>query len=225
MYLPKYSPVILLPLVFFTSCLGPKKMNKWIASEYGETVDINKNKSDYITVTSPLINDDPHASKGMQKTTAFLPLIFYWKVNYHVSETLNPRIPVNVFTTTFTNYANSKGLRQKLDGAKLELTINKIPVTFSLNQDDRVYYFILFYIHSEKIYLLPEARELSITYKLTRNNAVIKNGVLNIPDQNKIQKTRFLESMKKATSEYLSEYDDNIRAMAKSAVDKIITEL
>ena len=107
----------------------------------------------------------------------------------------------------------------------LELTINKIPATFSLHQDDRVYYFILFYINSENIYLLPEKKELTIGYKITRSNSEIKTGELTIPDQNKIQKTRFMESMKKATSEYLSEYDDNIRAMAKTAVDKLLTDL
>lgn len=216
---------LILFFALFTSCVGPAKMNKWVADEYGETTTLTKSKNDYITVSSPLITIDDKSSKASKRTKRFLPLLFYWKMDYQLSAILNPKIPVNLFTSTFTTYANSKNIKQKLNGGKLELIINRVPVTFSFNDDENLYWFVLFYIHTVKLYTLPEKQELIVDYKLTKGTDIIKSGSVNIPDANKIQKTRFLESVKKATKEYLSQYDENIRAMARSAAEQIITQL
>ena len=219
---------IIIPLFFLLiifGCFGPKKMNKWIASEYGETIDLNKNRTEYISISSPLITSDARASTAAKRTKSFLPMIFYWKWAFELSGTLNPKIPINLFTSTFTTYANTKGLRQKLDGAKLEMSINKIPVTFSYNDDNKLFYLILFYVHSQKLYYEPQVSDMVISYKVLKNNSASKAGVLNIPDANKIKNMRFLQSAKKAAQEYMQQYDDNIRAMAKAAVDKLISEL
>ncbi len=50
------STIILSSSIFFSSCLGPKKIDKWVAKQYGESVpDPVKKKTDYLTVSSPLI--------------------------------------------------------------------------------------------------------------------------------------------------------------------------
>ena len=200
-------------------------MNKWIASEYGETIELNSKKSDYFTITSPLITTDDKASTSTKRTKSFLPLLLYWKWDYELSGTLNPKIPINLFTSTFTSYGNSKGLKLKLDGAKLELAVNKVPVSFSFNDDNKLFFLLLFYVHINKLYYAPQKSDMEISYKLLKNNSQNKSGVLTIPDANKIQKIRFLQSAKKAAQEYMQQYDDNIKAMAKAAVDKLIAEL
>lgn len=199
-------------------------MNKWIATEYGETTDLKKSRSDYITVSSPLITSDDRTSTAAGRTKSFLPLIVYWKWHYELSGKLNAKVPLNIFTSAFTTYANSKGMKQKLDGAKLELTVSQIPVSFSFNDDQRMYGFI-YYVVVEKVYFAPQKNELVVAYRLTKNNSEIKSGILNIPDANKIQNLRYWESAKKATHEYLSQYDENIKSMAKAAADKILGEL
>ena len=217
--------LVILVAATVCGCLGPRRIDKWIASEYGPTTTLNKNKSDYINITSPLITGDEVSSKSTKKTRHFLPLLFYWKCDYRVSSTLNSKIPINTFTSAFTNYANSKGVRQKLNGSKVEISIDKIPVSFSFNDDETVVYLVFFYVDNQKIYWLPEKQEMVLTYKIINSNAAVKTGVINIPDPNKTEKPRFFESAKRATSEYLSHYDDNIRAMAKMAVDKLIADL
>lgn len=212
-------------LIIFTGCFGPKKMNNWIASEYGESIELNRNKSNYFTINSPLITTDEKASTSTKRTKSFLPLLLYWKWDYELSGTLNPKIPINLFTSTFNTYGNSKGLRQKLDGGKLELSINKVPVTFSFNDDNKLFYLILFYVHLNKLYYAPQKSDMVIGYRILKNGTESKSGTLNIADANKIQNMRFLQSAKKAAQEYMQQYDDNIRAMAKSSVDKLISEL
>ena len=212
-------------VISFTSCIGPKRMDKWIGEKYGETTTFIKPKANYFTLTSPLITADEKTSSSTKNTRKFLPLFFYWEVDYQISSTLNPKVPLNLFITSFTNYANSKNLKQKLNGQILEMTINKLPTTFSLNDDFRDINLILLQINWEKIYVLPENTNLQITYKLLKENVEIKNGVLNIPDMNRIKEKGYFKKMKTATIEYLTLYDENIKLIAKSAVDKMLGEL
>ena len=217
--------IIISLLTSSTGCIGPKRMDKWIGEKYGETTTSIKPKANYFSLTSPLITADEKTSSSTKNTRKFLPLIFYWEVDYQLSSTLNPKIPINLFISNFTTYANSKNLKEKLDGNNLELTINKIPTSFSLNDDFRSIVLLLIPISWEKIYLLPVNTDLQISYKLKKENVEVRNGILNIADLNQFQEKAYFKSMKKATIEYLTLYDQNIKIMAKSAVDQIIEKL
>lgn len=208
-----------------SSCVSPKKIDKWIGEQYGEATTLNKPKANYFTITSPLVTADSKTSNSIKEKSKMLPLFFYWQFNYRVSSVLNPKIPMNSFVSAFTSYANSKGLKQKLNGQKLELTIDKMPTTFSFNDDFRDINLLLAQIRWEKIYLLPENADMAISYKLTKDNGEIKNGVINIADPNKVKHKRYFQKMKTATQDYLAQYDENIKSMAKTAVEKVIVEL
>ena len=208
-----------------SSCVSPKKIDKWIGDQYGEATTLNKPKANYFTVASPLVTADSKTSNSVKEHTKVLPLLFYWQFNYKISSTLNPKIPMNSFVSAFTSYANSKGLKQKLNGQKLELTIDKMPTTFSFNDDFRDINLLLAQIRWEKIYLLPENADMAISYKLIKDNGEIKNGVINIADPNKLKQKKYFQKMKTATQDYLAQYDENIRSMAKTAVDKVMVDL
>lgn len=225
-FVTKVKLTFVFTIVFsFTSCIGPKKIDKWIGQKYGETTTSIKPKANYYTLTSPLITADEKTSSSTKKTRKFLPLIFYWQVDYQLSSTLNPKIPINLFISAFSTYANSKNLREKLDGKNLEMTINKIPTSFSLNDDFRSIVLLIVAFSWEKIYLLPVNTDLQISYKLSKENGEINNGVLNISDLNKIKEKTYFKTMKRATTEYLTQYDENIKLMAKSAVVQMIEKL
>lgn len=217
--------VLYVIIVSFSGCIGPKKMDKWIADQYGETTTSNKSKADYFTITSPLLTSDDKTSNSTKNTKRILPLIFYWEVDYQVHSTLNPKVPMNLFVSAFTIYAKSKNLKEKLDGQKLEMTINKMPTSFSFNDDFRDINLLLIQINWEKIYILPEKADMSIAYTLTKDNKEIKTGVINIADPNEIKEKTYFKKMKTATIEYLTQYEENIKSMAKYAVDKILVEL
>jgi len=157
------------------SCIGPKKIDKWISEEqYGETTTSIKPKANYFTIASPLVTADTKTSNSAKENTQVLPLIFYWQIDSKISSTLNPKVPMNLFVSSFTTYANSKGLKQKLNGQKLEMTIDKMPTTFSFHDDFRDINLLLAQIHWEKIYLLPEKADMTISYKLTKDNGETK---------------------------------------------------
>lgn len=217
--------IVYMIIVSATSCISPKKMDQWIGEQYGETAVSNKPKADYFTLTSPLLTADNKTSSSTKSTRKFLPLIFYWQVDYRISSTLNPKVPMNLFVSAFTSYASSKSLKQKLNGQKLEMSINKMPTAFSFNDDFRDINLVLAQIHWEKIYILPENTDLMITYKLSKDNVETKSGVINIADPNKIKKKTYFKKMKTATLEYLTQYNENIKSMARSAVDQMLAEL
>src|ERR1044071_2673950 len=92
----KTNAVFLFIIVFvMTGCISEKKMNKYVTSRYGETVTLKKIKSDYITISSPLLTDNNITSESLKKTKSFIPLLLYIRAYYQTSCTLNPKIPIN----------------------------------------------------------------------------------------------------------------------------------
>ena len=108
------------------SCLGPKSINKMVAAKYPPPMAPAKKKQKQITISSSLKWPDYDISKTEKNTSGMLPLIVYWQFDYKNTCTLNPQIPLNIFNTTVHSYA-PHGLRQKLQGRRLETLWNKFP--------------------------------------------------------------------------------------------------
>lgn len=204
-----------------TGCITAKKMDKYVSTQYGDNIMLKKIKSDYLTISSPLITDDALPSASSMKTKKVLPLILYWRMDYRTNCILNPKIPINQFSTSLATYANSKGLKKKLNGAMLELTINKLPLSFSFNDD----FSFLILVGWEKVYLLPENNEMALSYKIINSGSKVKEGTITVADPNQIKGTRYFQSVRNATREYLTQYDENMKTMAKSVVDQLLSEL
>ena len=213
--------IIILFSTLQTGCITARKMDKYVSNQYGEVINTKKIKSDYLSITSPLITDNPTPSNSSMKTKKMLPLILYWRMDYRTTCTLNPKIPINQFSAALATYANSKGLKKKLNGAMLELTVNKVPLSFSFNDD----FSFLLLVSWEKVYLLPEKNEMALSYKITNNGSDVKEGTIAVADPNQIKGTRYFQSVRNATREYLTQYDENMKTMAKSVVDQLLSEL
>ncbi len=200
-------------------------MNKWMNKQYGEPISSpGKLKNDYIAIGSPLLTADTKASTG-DKHSKVLPLLFYWKFDYLVSCVLNTNIPLNTFSSTVLPYANSKGLKQKLNGQKIELTVTNLPNAFSLKDKGHIIWLILYAVNWHKTGLVPENKNLVVSYKILNGSEITKTGQVSVPDTNQPLQLRFMQSPKKATGHYLEQYDENMRLMSKKIVDAIMAEL
>jgi hypothetical protein len=210
--------------VFMTSCLGPKKIDRWIAEKYVDPpVPIKKNHNQ-IVILSGLPFPAAKFSTTESNTSHMLPLIVYWQFDYKNTTTLNPQIPVNIFTTTVFSYA-SHGLQQKLNGQRIELTIEKIPTKFAI--DDKGHIIWVIYAFSwEYLTVLPEERDLVVSYKVFDvNNQQMKQGTVTITSPDKPIDVHMFQSLKKKTWAFLDQYDAGIAIMSKHIVDKLVTEL
>jgi len=219
-----FSKVILIVFslsFLLTSCLGPKRLNKWVAKQYSDK-SFSSMKNNTISITSKVKAVDDNLSFSKSNTTDFLPLIFYWSWSYNNICTLNPKIPITNFSSTILG--NNK-LKQKLNGQRIELTVENIPNTFTLVDKGHEIFFVYAY-GWDVMSIKPDIKDLVVSYKLfNADNSVAKNGSITIPDSDKGVKMGMFQSVKKKTWQYLTDYDANIVSMTNSFIDKLITEL
>lgn len=199
-------------------------MDGWI-EEYEGGFTTKLKTSDYITIKTPDLPKSDVASVSEKGKSKLVPLLFYWKSERTVVSKLNPYIPVVNINSTIIQYANTKKLREKLNGQKLELTISKVPTAFTLIDRYQLIFFVLYYVHWQKIFIGPQQQDLVITYRILKDDTETKKGVITIADPSKSVNLKFLQSVKKMTWNYLEEYDNIIKAMSKEFVDKLMLEI
>lgn len=154
-----------------------------------------------------------------------LPLLFYWKWQYGTFSTLNEAIPDATIASTILPYANVKKLKQKLNGQKIELSITKVPTQFSVVDNGWLVFIVLYYINNDDISMEPQAQDLVVTYRILKDNAETKTGTITVADRNKPRHVKLFRSTKKTFWSYLDDYNNDIQAMSKEVVDKLITEV
>jgi len=220
------SLIAIILLAGFQSCLGPKKMNKWVTKQYGDQLNapVPKKMPDYLTVTSSLPMDGSEGSTGERKISHFLPLLVYWQWDDRLSCTLNPKIPVYNFTSTATNYAAKKGLKQKLGTQRVELHIDKMPSTFAI--DDKAHLvWVIYAVGWDFVSIQPEKQDMVVSYRVLQGDTEVKKGTITVTDINKPIPIGFYQSVKKKTWSYLEDYDANIATMTRTVIDKLVEEL
>src|SRR5262249_4735447 len=153
------------------SCLTPKKLDKWIDQHYQGLEQPQKKNSkvstnNYLVVNSNVPSTGDQYSNSEKVNSYLLPLLFYYKYDYRLSSTINPKIGVDNFTRTVLSYSNKKGLKQKLNGRTVELSLDSIPHV--VDSDDNGYYVwvILFGFGQEAISVQPQTRNMVVSYKI-----------------------------------------------------------
>jgi len=212
-------------LLAFTlgGCLGPRMVNKWVAHHYQpDAIEPSKRKNEQIIIASKLPESGPHPSETEKKWSHVLPLIVYWHFDYRNTCTLNPRIAVNHFTAAVSAYGGSR-LKGKMNGGRLELTIEQMPTVFVL--DDRGW-LVFPGFGAETLSIQPAIADLVVAYRLyDKNNTIVKTGTIRIEDPDKAVSLKMFHSLKNMTGEYLDRYDENITSMSKRLIDKLAAEL
>jgi hypothetical protein len=211
-------------MIFLSSCLTSKKMDAFISDQYNNEIPkVNKRKQAAdITFSSAL----PSATADISTTeshTKVLPLIVYWVIDDRHTCSLNSGIAAADFANEVNKLAN-KGLNQKLDGEKLELTVEQAPATFALVDKTHAIW-LIYAIHWDKVYIEPQAKDLVVSYKLLKNDSTLKTGLITIKNTENNKNLRFFQSWKSAISEHLADYDTNVSAMTNQFVDQLMQQL
>ena len=210
--------------IFFSSCLTSQKMDAYISDQYNNEIPrVNKrNQRAEITYTSSL----PSTLSDISSTEShnkILPLIVYWNIEERKNCTLNSGIAAADFENEVNKLAG-KGLHQKLAGKKLKLTLEQAPSTFALVDKTQAIW-LIYAIHWEKVYIEPQPADLVVTYKLYKNDNIVKNGTITIKNTEKNKGLRFFQSWKSAISEHLADYDTNISSLSQQVVDQLEQQL
>lgn len=212
------SLVLLFLMGGFSSCLSSQKMDAHVAQYYGNRLPKpNKMKQDVVVNSAYPSEDD--ISTTVKKTTNILPLVIVWKYDYRHTCTLNPSIAVSGFSNVVNNM--SARLAQKLNGRRLELTVEQVPNAFALVDRGM----IVLLVHWDRIYIEPDTKDMIVSYKVLQNDTVEKTGKINIKSPEHNRNIRFAQSWRSSATEYLTGYQATIAAMGKSFVTKLLEEL
>lgn len=213
---------LFLSVTLLSGCLTSRKMDAFVAAHYNNQLPKEKKKSD-ITILSKVASPSGAISTTVQKTSKVLPLIVYWQMDYRHTCTLNPAIAVNQFAST-VNALSAKALGQKLNGQRLELSVEQIPTAFAL-VDKAHLIWLVYAISWDKIYMEPDGKDLVVSYKLLQSDNTEKTGTITVKSTARNQGLRYFQSWKSATSEHLADYSANITAMSKTFVSKLAEAL
>lgn len=218
--------VILFLASTLTSCLNSRMVDRHLAKEYGSVPKVSLKKgSETVKISSPLLNDNDTISKTIHKFHNVIPLIVYWHSNNDNYTTLNAKIPLSRFTSTVQTTQNIKKLNEKIGGKKLDLYIDSIPQEFSINYYENIIFLILFQIKWSETSIKGKETNLVVRYKLSDNAQEIKQGTIVIPYPKDKMVLGMFKSWKKATSEFLEKYHENIDSMTKQCIDKLVQEI
>jgi len=209
------------------SCLSNKRLDKWVAKHYSESQQPQKKNSrnvnnNYLTVTTTMISMGDLYSTSQKTNSYLLPLLFYWKFDFRNSCTLNPQIGIDNFTTTVLAYANKKGLKQKLNGRTVELSVDEMPHIFDMDDKGYMVWVILFYFGKEELSIQPQNKDIVVSYKLMQDGTETKKGKITIPDVSKSIYLKMFQSTRKKTWQFLEQHDANITAASRLVIDKLI---
>jgi hypothetical protein len=219
-------PILFLLIVLsFSGCLTTKRVDSWINTHYGDGAMPTARRCDYIQVKTP----DPVSSTPISITekhkSKLIPALFYWKWKYGTKSTLNGSIPGKYFSSAAIPYANSKKLKEKLNGQTLELSIENMPAQFSMIYDGGAIFLLLWYVSWESVYVDPIVQDMVVNYRLLRDNVETKTGTITIEDRNRAFQVKMFKSAKKTFWNYLDQYNTNIQSMSRQVIDRLIAEI
>lgn len=67
--------------------------------------------------------------------------------------------------------------------------------------------------------------EMIVSYRILKDNVKTKKGTISIPNFDDKKPLGMFKNWKIATSEYLSQFDENISTMSKLIVDQLMSEI
>lgn len=206
-----------------TGCLTPAKFDIAVADNIALRSPKKIKTNEYVSVTSPLLTGNDQVSESI-RTRKVLPLVVYWRFDEIFTCTLNPKIPIDNFTSAIFSAAN-KSLKEKLAGKKLELVVEKVPNVFSMRDRTHLVMVAMYPVHWSTVALLTENTDLTVAYKLLEGGVEAKQGRITIPYAKDKNYLGFFQSWQKGVSEHLGQYETNIAAMSKSFIDALAKEL
>lgn len=218
--------ILLICFFAFFSCSPTKRMDRLLVRHYGDvTTTPLKKKSDYMAIQSNLVSKEAKPSQTEKGKRKFLPLLVYYRSDFSNVVTLNTNIALSNLDATVLSYANSKKLREKLNGRKVELFIDSIPHKFEIEDKGWMVFLLLYHVSSDDITINPEAQNLVVPYKIWNGNDVEKTGTLTVRNNAMVKRQKFLQFTNKWIHDYLDGYDEHIKMMSRELVDELILEL
>lgn len=216
--------ILIILAISLSSCVGTKRFSKFIYKKYDtHTVESGDRRNSYITISTTNLPTQDSLANVKKIKSLFIPAIFYWQWEGTISCELAPRFQAGKFATNMLLYADSAGLQEKLNGQRLEISIDSLPHSFMYTNKGFTLFFIVGYIMGAVEAIYPQDKNLKISYKLIRDTTQIKIGSFVLARKLKTMENIW-STTKKFTWKYLDRNEIMIKILSKEAIEKLITE-
>ncbi len=217
-------PIVWITAMAATGCLTPQKIDKFVAKQYNDRLPKPAiSPSATMAFHSAMPSGGTDISTTVHKTEKFLPLLVYWHVKESQNCTLNTAIAQATISTALNN-ASAQSLAQKLNGQKLDLTLEEAPVGFSLVNDSHAVWLIYAFSWS-RVYVRPDTKDIVVSYKVLQSDSTFKTGKVTVRNTQQDKNFRFFQSWKSALSEYIQSYNSTLTIMSRLLISKLSEEL
>jgi hypothetical protein len=212
-------------LVLCTGCISTRRAGRLVQERLQEApAPTPVAKSDYLDVRSRELVWLDTLSRTRTMRSWCVPAIFYWGWGKTITCDLNPSIPLGILTEEFMHYADSIGLQGRLQGARLELTIERMPSRFIYQSDMTSVFLVFAYATTSSETLRPDGEDLVVGWSTHRDGRVLKSGTITIPDRdpgagNVFRSTRYF------LRAYVDLYKGHVRYLGGRMMDQLMLEL
>ncbi len=218
----KQTILSILTIALLTSCIGTKRFNGFVEPKFQDKQLISTNENIIFDLTG--LENTSASITSTKVKSQFIPAILYWQWNNTIKCEVNPTIVGQSFQENFLRYSDTLKVKEKLQGRKLEMKIEKIPNSFVYTHKGNSVILIIAYTVSDLEAIFPQEQDLVVSYKITENGLTIKEGKL--IKSNKDQPIKNVwKSTKKFTWLYVDQFKQNTKIMTKEIVEKLITEI
>jgi hypothetical protein len=218
----KQTILSILTITLLTSCIGTKKFTGFVEPKFQDKQLISTNENIIFDLTG--LENTSASITSTKVKSQFIPAILYWQWNNTIKCEVNPTIVGQSFQENFLRYSDTLKVKEKLQGRKLEMKIEKIPNSFVYTHKGNSIILIIAYTVSDLEAIFPQEQDLVVSYKITENGSTIKDGKLTVSNKDQPIKNVW-KSTKKFTWLYVDQFKQNTKIMTKEIVEKLITEI
>ncbi len=210
-----------LPLcLFFTCCVGTKKYNRYVLEQlkYERSENIPQINFSY---TGDVREDSVKVSK---QKSYFIPAIFYWGIRNTILCEINPQVYADYFQERFKKYSQELGLLERLNGRRLDISLDYMPSSFVYDFSSQSFIFVFAYVTTGYEKIIPENGYRPILLKYAVDAEDSHDRVVGDMTMNEYQEplTNVWKSTKGFTKHYMNTAKSGIDNMAKNAVLQIL---
>ncbi|MGA9639021.1 hypothetical protein [Flavobacterium sp.] len=218
----KQTILSILTITLLTSCIGTKKFTGFVEPKFQDKQLISTNENIIFDLTG--LENTSASITSTKVKSQFIPAILYWQWNNTIKCEVNPTIVGQSFQENFLRYSDTLKVKEKLQGRKLEMKIEKIPNSFVYTHKGNSVILIIAYTVSDLEAIFPQEQDLVVSYKITENGSTIKEGKLTTSNKDQPIKNVW-KSTKKFTWLYVDQFKQNTKIMTKEIVEKLIAEI
>jgi len=215
---------VLISVFVLQSCLTNKKITQLIERKVGSEVRAQKT----VNTNVLLLNTDSlpkmDAVAVVKKGKSFvIPAIFFWMWNKNTDCELNTMYFTSLFSEILIEKADEFKLEKHLGNKKIEISLVKVPSSFTYSNNGTIIYGLVFYTYNFSESIRVKEQEFVFAYRITQEGKEIKSDRYTYSFDTTYRDFTFRSE--KFIEQYLDQMKRDFEKKSSDFIERIIEEL